>query len=71
MTKRGHSRPNAKESIFVAKVSARTSVHADSPGAFEEDVMPFETAAKAIFVKANGLSAYWKTTGLVPHGKKF
>lgn len=30
-----------------------------------EDLMPYEAAAKAIFVKANGLSAYYKATGTV------
>lgn len=31
--------------------------------------MPLEAAAKAIRVKANGLPACWKATGLGPRGK--
>ena len=30
-----------------------------------EELMPYEAVAKAIFVKANGLAAYYQTTGRV------
>lgn len=35
------------------------------PAVVEKKLTPYEAAAKAIFVKANGLAAYYKTTGLV------
>jgi hypothetical protein len=34
------------------------------PAAFSQGLMPYEAAAKAIFVKANGLAAYYQTTGI-------
>lgn len=33
------------------------------PGVVTETLMPYESAAKKIFVKANGLPAYYKATG--------
>ncbi len=32
--------------------------------------MPYETAAKAIFVKANGLPAYYKATGVLRNARQ-
>jgi hypothetical protein len=40
------------------------SIHVVADTATEEGLMPYEAAAKAIFVKANGLSAYFEATGL-------
>lgn len=34
------------------------------PVAVPENLMPYEAVAKAIFVRANGLPAYYKATGL-------
>jgi hypothetical protein len=34
------------------------------PAGVAEKLMPYEAAAKAIFVKANGLAAYYETTGI-------
>lgn len=31
-----------------------------------EELMPYEAAAKAIFIRANGAAAYYKATGIVP-----
>ena len=31
-----------------------------------KSLMPYEAAAKAIFIRANGEAAYYKTTGLAP-----
>jgi len=42
----------------------------DSPDAVAEVLMPLEATAKAILVKANGLPAYWKATGLGPQRNK-
>jgi len=33
-------------------------------------LMPYETAAKAIFVKANGLPAYYKATGVLRNARQ-
>jgi hypothetical protein len=38
------------------------------PVSVTHDLMSYEAAAKSIFVKANGLPAYYQTTGL-PHKK--
>jgi hypothetical protein len=40
------------------------SIHVVGDTATVEGLMPYEAAAKAIFVKANGLSAYFEATGL-------
>jgi hypothetical protein len=42
-------------------------VDANLPGTIAEHLMPYATAAKAIFVKANGLPAYYKATGTVAY----
>ena len=34
------------------------------PAVLGENLPPYEAAAKAIFVKANGLAAYYRTTGI-------
>jgi hypothetical protein len=39
------------------------SVTPGCSAAFPEELMPYEAAAKAILVKANGLAAYHKATG--------
>ena len=35
------------------------------PVACDVELTPYEAAAKAIFVKANGLSAYYRVTGIL------
>jgi hypothetical protein len=35
-----------------------------TPG--RETLMPYEAAAKAIFIRANGAAAYYEATGLAP-----
>lgn len=35
-----------------------------------ENLMPYEAVAKAIFVKANGLPAYYRATGLAEHADR-
>jgi hypothetical protein len=45
----------------------RGSFHVVADTATEAGLMPYEAVAKAIFVKANGLDAYCKTTGIA-HG---
>lgn len=47
------------------KALAIVSRHADNAA---EHLMPYESVAKAIFVKANGLLAYYKATGLPKRG---
>ncbi len=69
MTLRTHSDPIAKEFTSITGDCTATAVHADSPSGLEDGLMPLEAAAKTILVKANGLPAYWKATGLGPRGK--
>ena len=38
--------------------------------AIAENLMPYEAVAKAIFVKANGLPAYYRATGLAGHADR-
>lgn len=42
--------------------TAKRKLAASAPG----KLMPYEAAAKAIFIRANGEAAYYKATGLVP-----
>ena len=60
--------PSADGLPFQSTTGARAedlSTIAKPPGTGAEGLMPYEAAAKAIFVKANGLSAYYKATGIV------
>lgn len=47
-------------------ITAETMTHSAVPwlpGVVTKNLMPYEAAAKTIFVKANGLPAYYKATG--------
>lgn len=39
------------------------------PATQGEHLAPYEAAAKAIFVKANGLAAYYRTTGIARYAR--
>jgi hypothetical protein len=39
------------------------------PAVLGENLPPYEAAAKAIFVKANGLAAYYRTTGIARYAR--
>jgi hypothetical protein len=58
----------AKLGFIADKRHAITSHHELQDDATEV-LMPLEAIAKAILVKANGLPAYWKSTGLGPQRK--
>jgi len=51
------------ESATEAGVKARAEM-VKEPVVGKESLMPYEAVAKAIFVKANGLSAYYRATGI-------
>jgi hypothetical protein len=63
-----HREPSANEFTFVADDSVASSAYVEATNRPASDLMPLEAAAKAIFVRANGLAAYWKATGLAPRG---
>jgi hypothetical protein len=57
---------NPVESLALATLSKSALEENNSPTAgITENLMPYEAAAKAIFVKANGLPAYYKATGTI------
>lgn len=39
------------------------------PASIPQGLMPYEAAAKAIYVKANGLAAYYRTTGIARYAR--
>jgi hypothetical protein len=39
------------------------------PAVLGENMPPYEATAKAIFVKANGLAAYYRTTGIARYAR--
>ncbi|MEW6164618.1 MAG: hypothetical protein AB1642_06120 [Pseudomonadota bacterium] len=56
--------PNPASSFASTDIGTGTPVAMPQPSpADEEQFLPFGKAAKAIFVKANGLPAYYKSTG--------
>lgn len=68
MTPGHHRQSSANELTFVAEDCVTDSVRVEPTNGTDRNLMPLEAAAKAIFVKANGLAAYWKVTGLRPRG---
>jgi hypothetical protein len=56
---------NARSALSSSALSSL--VDSNLPGTIAEHLMPYATAAKAIFVKANGLPAYYKATGTVAY----
>ena len=56
--------PTSPQTVPSASADAMVpSAISERPEAVGHDLTPYEAAAKAIFVKANGLSAYRKATG--------
>lgn len=56
--------PNPTASLTPTGIDTEKPVAMPQPSpADEEQFLPFGKAAKAIFVKANGLPAYYKSTG--------
>lgn len=56
--------PNPASSFTPTDMGIEKAVAMPQPSlADEEKFLPFGKAAKAIFVKANGLPAYYKSTG--------
>ncbi|HEX8987662.1 MAG TPA: hypothetical protein VF816_06850 [Rhodocyclaceae bacterium] len=49
---------------IAAGESKTIPVHGYCPIAIPAHLMPYEAAAKAIFVRANGAAAYYKATGI-------
>lgn len=70
MTKRETSGSVRAEFRFVAGDFHAPATRQDLTDDLTEVLMPLEAAAKAILVKANGLPAYWKATGLGPQRNK-
>ena len=51
---------------IVASTSKPFSARRLNAAPTAETLMPYEAAAKAIFIRANGTSAYYAATGLSP-----
>jgi len=66
MMKRERFDPVRAKTGFIAKDRRAIASHRDLPHESADALMPLEAIAKAILVKANGLPAYWKATGLGP-----
>jgi hypothetical protein len=66
MTTRESSDPVPAEFRFIADDCHAPLARQDLTEEPQEVLMPLEAVAKAILVKANGLPAYWKATGLRP-----
>lgn len=50
---------------IAAGESKTLPIPGDCPAAIPGHLMPYEAAAKAIFIRANGAAAYYKATGIV------
>lgn len=57
--------PSHRPSRIAAGKSEAIPIAGYCPVAIPTHLMPYEAAAKAIFVRANGAAAYYKTTGIV------
>ena len=56
-------KPNPASPFTLADIGSEKPAAIALPAAEEEQFLPFGKAAKDIFVKANGLPAYYKSTG--------
>ncbi|MGE5468280.1 MAG: hypothetical protein ACM3Y9_12725 [Ignavibacteria bacterium] len=58
-------RSQFRSTAIAAEESQNIPVPSYCPIAVPAHLMPYEAAAKAIFVRANGTAAYYKATGIV------